>query len=180
MSVFSIVKASVTALQVAQRYGLRVNSRGMACCPFHSDKSPSMKVNRRYYCFGCGVTGDAVDLASQLLGLSPREAALTVANDFGLHMPDKAISNRSKPKVPAKPKVNPREEVSEWIRKALRILLNYGDQLLDWKQKYVPASMDEEWHPLFCEALQKKSFIDYLLDELLDCSKAEFVDERRR
>ena len=34
----------------------------MACCPFHSDKSPSMKLDERYYCFGCGATGDAVDL----------------------------------------------------------------------------------------------------------------------
>ena len=27
-------------------------------CPFHDDKHPSMKLDKRYYCFGCGEKGD--------------------------------------------------------------------------------------------------------------------------
>ena len=29
----------------------------MACCPFHDDKHPSMKVDRRFHCFGCQADG---------------------------------------------------------------------------------------------------------------------------
>ena len=66
MEIFQKVKASVTARQAAEMYGLKVGRNGRACCPFHQDKTPSMKVDDRYYCFGCGVTGDAIDLTMQL------------------------------------------------------------------------------------------------------------------
>ena len=44
MNVFEAVKQSVTARQAAEYYGVRVNRNGMAVCPFHNDKNPSMKV----------------------------------------------------------------------------------------------------------------------------------------
>ena len=75
MNVFEVVKENVTARQAAEAYGLKVGRTGMACCPFHSDKSPSMKLDERYYCFGCGATGDAVDLTAKLFGIGLREPA---------------------------------------------------------------------------------------------------------
>ena len=48
MSVFDAVKQSVTTRQAAERYGIRVNSRGMAVCPVHQDKNSGMKVGERY------------------------------------------------------------------------------------------------------------------------------------
>ena len=72
MNVFEVVKENVTARQAAEAYGLKVGRTGMACCPFHSDKSPSMKLDERYYCFGCGATGDAVDLTAKLYCLLKR------------------------------------------------------------------------------------------------------------
>ena len=52
MNVFEAVKQSVTTRQAASYYGIRVGRNGMACCPFHNDRTPSMKVDSRYYCFG--------------------------------------------------------------------------------------------------------------------------------
>lgn len=46
MNVFEVVKENVTARQAAEAYGLKVGRTGIACCPFHSDKSPSMKLDR--------------------------------------------------------------------------------------------------------------------------------------
>ena len=57
MNVFEAVKQSVTTRQAAEHYGIRVGRNGMACCPFHNDKTPSMKLDRRYHCFGCGRQG---------------------------------------------------------------------------------------------------------------------------
>lgn len=51
MNVFEAVKQSVTTRQAAEHYGIRVGRNGMACCPFHNDKTPSMKLDRRYHCF---------------------------------------------------------------------------------------------------------------------------------
>ena len=48
-SVFEAVKGSVTVREAAQMYGIEVNRSGMACCPFHDDKNPSMKLNEESY-----------------------------------------------------------------------------------------------------------------------------------
>ena len=62
-SVFEAVKQSVTVREAAQMYGIEVNRSGMACCPFHDDKNPSMKLNEEYfYCFGGGATREDVAL----------------------------------------------------------------------------------------------------------------------
>ena len=58
MSIFSEIKEQLTARQAAEHYGLKVARNGMACCPFHNDKHPSMKVDSTYHCFGCGAHGD--------------------------------------------------------------------------------------------------------------------------
>ena len=66
MNIFQKVKERVTARQVAEKYGLKVRQNGMACCPFHNDKHPSMKIDRNYYCFACGAKGDAVTYVAVL------------------------------------------------------------------------------------------------------------------
>ena len=100
-SVFEAVKQSVTVREAAQMYGIEVNRNGMACCPFHDDKNPSMKLNEEYfYCFGCGATGDVIDFTARLYNLSPKEAAEKLAQDFGLEddygMIDGIINNGPK------------------------------------------------------------------------------------
>ena len=172
---FQTVKAAVTARQAAEIYGLKVGRNSLACCPFHHDKTPSMKVDDRYYCFGCGVTGDAVDLTAQLLGLSPKDAALRLAADFGIEVAEKAKSNAFHP---YRPRADPQKELQKWLDQAWDVLLEYRSLLRDWEKRYAPQSMDEEWHPLFCEALDKKDYIDYLLDELMLCSKDQFEGMR--
>lgn len=46
-SVFEVVKQSVTAREAAELYGIAVGRGGMACCPFHDDRHPSMKATFR-------------------------------------------------------------------------------------------------------------------------------------
>ena len=67
-NVFEAVKQSVSTRDAAAFYGIEVKRNGMACCPFHDDKNPSMKLNEEYfYCFGCGATGDVIDLGGREL-----------------------------------------------------------------------------------------------------------------
>ena len=138
---FQTVKAAVTARQAAEMYGLKVGRNSLACCPFHQDKTPSMKVDDRYYCFGCGVTGDAVDLTAQLLGLSPKDAALRLAADFGIEVDEKAKPNAFHP---YRPRADPQKELQKWFDQAWDVLLEYRSLLRDWEKRYAPQSMDEE------------------------------------
>lgn len=92
MNLFKLVKESVTVKQAAALYGLPVTSTWMTRCPFHEDHTPSMKLNdTHYYCFGCGATGDVIDLTARLFDLSSFQAARKLAQDFGLN-PDKPPS----------------------------------------------------------------------------------------
>ena len=51
MNVFEAVKDRLSTREVAEYYGLKINRNGMACCPFHNDKNPSMKVDHRSMSF---------------------------------------------------------------------------------------------------------------------------------
>ena len=165
MNVFEAVKQSVTTRQAAEHYGIHVGRNGMACCPFHNDKTPSMKLDRRYHCFGCGADGDVIDFAAALYGLGKKEAAVQLAQDFGLSYEDwKPPGKAKKPKPRQK---SPEEQFQEAKNRCFRILADYLHLLMAWKTDYAPHSPEEAFHPRFVEALQKQAHVEYLLDVLL-------------
>ena len=85
MNIFEEVKARVSARHVAENYGLKVGRNGMACCPFHNDKHPSMKIDdSHYHCFGCGAHGDAIGFVAAMFGLGQYEAACRINEVFNL------------------------------------------------------------------------------------------------
>ena len=168
-SVFEVVKQSVTAREAAELYGIEVNRGGMACCPFHDDRHPSLKLNEDYfYCFGCGATGDVIDFTARLYDLSPKEAAEKLAQDFGLAYDSKAPVRRNY--VRQKSDVQMRKEKCEH---AWRVLADYYHLLRKWEADYSPKTPDEDPHPRFLEAIQKKDYMGYLLDTFLDSSTEE-------
>jgi len=60
------------------------------CCPFHGEKTPSFHCEDRkgrYYCFGCGASGDHFRFITELDGLSFAEAVERLAAQAGLPMP---------------------------------------------------------------------------------------------
>ena len=157
------VKQNVTTRQAAELYGIRVGRNGMAVCPFHNDKNPSMKLDRRFHCFGCQADGDAVDFVSRLFGLPSKEAAMKIADDFGI-----SYDSRQKPSI--RPKIReptPEQKYQQEENHCYKVLSDYFHLLRKWEKQYAPQRTDEVWHPLFVEALQKKSYIEYLLDILL-------------
>ena len=64
------VKRNNPLPDVMARYGVKVNNKGMAVCPFHNDKNGSMKVykNNTYFCFGCQKAGDIFDFVQHMEG----------------------------------------------------------------------------------------------------------------
>ena len=85
MNLYEQLKNQLTPRHVTECYGPPIHRGDMICCPFHDDKTPSMKLyDDHFYCFGCQKSGDVIDLAAQLLGLTNREAAKRLAVDFGI------------------------------------------------------------------------------------------------
>ena len=61
-----------------------------ACCPFHGEKTPSFHCEDRkgrYYCFGCGASGDHFRFLTEAAGMSFPEAVERIAEIAGVPMP---------------------------------------------------------------------------------------------
>lgn len=164
MNVFDAVKQSVTTRQAAELYGVKVRRNNMASCPFHKDKTPSMKVDKRFHCFGCGADGDVIDFVSRLYGISNLEAAQKIASDFGISYDVKSAVTKPKKIICRKTDA---QIYAEAEQRCFRVLSDYYHLLKKWEIDYAPSIDDETWHPLFVEALQKKSHLEYLLDILV-------------
>ena len=167
-NVFEAVKQSVSTREAAAFYGIEVKRNGMACCPFHDDKNPSMKVDQRFHCFGCGADGDVIDFTAKLFDLSPKEAAEKLAQDFGLIYDSQAPPRRKyvRQKTEA-------QKFREDRQRCYRVLSDYYYLLKKWEADNSPRTPEEEPHPCFVEAIQKKTYVEYLLDLFLYESEEE-------
>ena len=166
MTIYEKAKSLVTAREAAEHYGLTVNRYGMALCPFHDDHNPSMKLDDRFRCFGCGEDGDVIDFTAKLFQLTLREAAEKLIEDFsdGEFIPD--APSPPKPPDPA-------------IR-CHNVLLDLEVRLHRQKRETAPQSMDD---PITTEYAQncladllsngteqeKAEAISYFMSGVLDC-----------
>lgn len=157
MNLFDTVKAAVHPRMAAERYGLPIQQGSMIRCPFHADRTPSMKLNEDYfYCFGCGAHGDVIDLAARLFGLSGYDAAKKLAADFGIA--------GQKPSILAK--LQRGNSQAETERRCFRVLGDYLRILQDWKEHCVPQSPEDAIDPRYAEACHMLERIENMLDIL--------------
>lgn len=161
MNIFEEVKAAVDINTAAEYYGLNVR-KDTALCPFHNEKTGSLKLyHDHFYCFGCGEHGDVIKLTGKLLGLSPIDSARRLATDFNV-----TIHNDFKPKGQARNKVSPQRIVTyrERENKAYRLLADYCKYLEDCRIRYAPHTPEERPHTLFVTALCELEMFRYYRD----------------
>ena len=161
MTIYETIKAAISVKQAAEHYGLKVNRNGMACCPFHNDRHPSLKLNEEYFfCFGCGAKGDVIDFVARLFDLSSYEAVQKLAADFGLDPKPPTVAALPKPKHPCIRQFREDEML------CFRALTDYLHLLEDWKVRYAPKTPDDALDDRFVEACQMLDYIEYLVDIL--------------
>lgn len=173
MNLFDAVKDAVTVREAAEHYGIAVDRTGKACCIFHDDRHPSMKVDERYHCFACGADGDVIDFAAQLFGVGLKEAAQQLAADFNI--PYSHVQSGQEPvrSSPVKARRSLVQRLKNYQNENYRALCGYFRLLRQWEAEYTPTRPDEELHPLFLEAIHNKTRVEYLLDELQGCTPEE-------
>ena len=178
MSIFEIVKATVSVRQAAECYGLKLSRNNMVCCPFHDNRHPSLKLNENYFfCFGCGAKGDVIDLVARLFNLTSYEAAQKLAADFGLDPKPPTTAAMVKPKRPYIRQFREDEIM------CFRVLTDYLHLLEDWKVRYAPKTPDDALDARFVEACQMLDHIEHLADILTVGSLEErvvVVDELKK
>ncbi|HSJ80036.1 MAG TPA: DNA primase [Thiobacillus sp.] len=71
-----------------------------ACCPFHSEKTPSFTVSptkQFYHCFGCGAHGSAIGFLIEYEHMGFPDAVAALAQDVGLPVPESGEPDRPRP-----------------------------------------------------------------------------------
>jgi len=86
-----------------------------ACCPFHTESSPSFKVSptkQFYHCFGCGANGDAIKFLQEYNGVSFVEAC----RELGADIPDRpgAPAGNAPPRAPVRREPAQEKKESPW------------------------------------------------------------------
>lgn len=166
--IYSQIKDSVTMTEILERYGIEVN-KGFSLCPFHNEKTPSLKVYEHdFYCFGCGEGGDIIKFVSMYLNVSMSEAARHINDDFGLNLFEKpTLTRRLRQKrieSERKAKLKQKKDEYIWRKNAYFAALDEYirlDKILIEKKPVDPdvmPSLD------FLNALRKIDFVKYKLD----------------
>ena len=174
INLFAQIKAAVSVKEAAEHYSLKIGRSSMICCPFHADRTPSMKLNEDYfYCFVCGASGDVIALTAQLFDLPLAEAAKKLAADFGI--------TEQKPSVLAKLKRG--KSQAELESRSFRVLGDYLRILQDWKEHCAPQSPEDAIDPRYAEACHMLERIGNMLD-ILACGtpqeRAEVVADLQK
>jgi len=153
------IKATVTMQDVLDRYGFQVNRKGFMPCPFHNEKTASLKIYRNsFYCFGCGAGNSVIDFVMLMENCSFEDAIRKLGGDEPIKFSEKrrvAGIKRNQERLAKKRQTKENQYHNlqdEWIR----LDLNLRD--------YKPNPEDDHLHPLFVEALQKIGYQGYLLD----------------
>lgn len=101
-----LVKSQVNMRMLAEHFGIRVSRKGMALCPFHSDKNPSMKAHSGYldhdgyYCWSCGAGGTIFNFVMDYCNLGFEDAVKYVATEFEIRITDEQeLSPEEKSKI---------------------------------------------------------------------------------
>ena len=108
----SFIQDLLTRIDIVEVVGNRVQLKKAganfwACCPFHSEKTPSFSVSpakQFYHCFGCGRTGSAISFLMDYSGLTYPEAVEELARSIGVAVPHEgtALSKEERAQKQAK------------------------------------------------------------------------------
>lgn len=166
---FRKVKESVSMQAVAEYYGFQVNKKGLCLCPFHQDKTPSLKIypnGKGFYCFTCGTGGDQIKFAALYQEIRNEEAAKELAAAF--HVPI-SVPVTYREKREAERKRKQRQNVAAFAKRATMYVRMYWILLCE-------AIHEKNEH--FTEALQNITFIEYLLENLEKCPEEIYGDKK--
>ena len=159
MNLYETIKAAVTTRQAAESFGIGVSRHGMARCPFHDDHNPSLKLDKRYYCFACGESGDVIDFTAKYFGISLQSAAIKLARDFGID---------PRPPTVLQIPVPDAEQLQETEPPCILSLAQDLQRYRRWKREFAPDTPEEPWDDRFVEACWELSHAEYLLDCALE------------
>lgn len=143
-------------------------------CPVHGGTNYNLGfTDRLYHCFVCGSGGDVISFTQHVFGLDFPAALDKLNTDFRCGIPlDRRMTLRERREANRKlSEITSRRELEEAERQLHEALYNLlwdeWTRLDQNRYLYAPKSQDEEFHPLFIEALKNISEIEFMIDTQL-------------
>ena len=167
-----VIKSRINMIDICKTYGFNIQRGNFICCPFHNEKTPSLKLydgNRGFYCFGCGEHGSVIDFVMRYFGLDFQSAISKLNDDFCLGLPiGQKIDRRKQLEMgrvafERKRKAEQQQKERQQIEDAYWTAFDEWKRLDDNKRNYAPKTPTEPLHPLFVEALKNIAGAEYNL-----------------
>lgn len=177
MKLSTEIKKRVSCADACRQYGIDLNRRGFARCPFHSEKTGSFRVYKdgSFHCFGCGAHGNSViDLVMRLFDESVGDACKRLNDDFRLGlMREGNVSNAER--IAQNRAAWERRKRQEKLEKEHRALIDEFRAAilhLRWCElgfdAAAPSDQDGEWSEAFVLAARERERARAMADEALE------------
>lgn len=175
VSIFQEIKERISLKEIAEAYGIEIKRNSMACCPFHDDSTPSMKIyDKGYICYGCGEKGDTIQFVSKLYSISQIDAAKKINQDFSLGISLDSMSPPSKDEIKKYEEIKKHKEfVKMSVNTAWNTLSEYYRYLREFNRDFAPQAEVDTLHILFVESLHNIEKVSYISTSIADCSTQE-------
>lgn len=152
------IKNMYSMQDIVEQYGFHPNRSGFISCPFHKEKTASMKIYKdSYYCFGCGASGDIFSFIMDMENQSFREVFLSLGGTYKEETFRDKISRYHAVK---------KQEVRKKQRKVEEKKRRLNNDLIDiyreWYRKSEPFS--DVWTDCY-NALQYQLYMHEILNE---------------
>lgn len=173
---FQTVKESIDIVEAARHFGLEPDRNGWCRCPFHNEKTASFHLyKQRFKCFGCGRSGDVIDLTTAIRGCGPLEAVKELNQAFHLGIDLEAPVDTLEA-ARAREARRERERYRAWREEALLCLTGYYRHLWRLKLEFEPTDPEREIPIPWAAAVR---WLDYVEDCLNLLAFGEELEVRR-
>ena len=166
MDIAEEIKRRLSMDEVVRRYGLEPNRAGFICCPFHREKTPSLKVysepGRGFNCYGCGAGGSVIDFVMKLFNIPFSAAVVRLNADFRLGL----CNDRPAPREVEKLKAERLAKENAAEAAEAEYMVNTYEFRRLWQAKLfkAPKSPVGPFDPEYIEACLKLDWLQYWFD----------------
>lgn len=158
------IKSLITMSDIFRKYGFEVGRNGFLRCPFHHEKTASLKTYKDdtlWHCFGCGSGGDVITFVMMLFHINFAQAIVRINSDFALGLTNEKLDSRTIAKI-SHEKAKKKRELDAYRSEYNKKILEYR-RLWHAKLFMIPKSM-EKVSDEYIEACHKLPALDHYFD----------------
>jgi len=163
------IKRLVSVRQAAEHYGFTPDRAGYICCPFHAEKTASLKLyddEGGFCCFGCGARGSVIDFVMKLFDIGFRQAILRLDMDFSLNLTGARPDHTARSRILEERRRE--QERRRNLEAEIRALSAEHLRLHQNMMRRRPSGPEEDFDPLYAEAVKRLPVVQYYLEALED------------